>query len=97
MQILMRRRKWREAKGFGFLQPILDCSRGLSPYDVLEEAKIVTELGRLLDLVDPFESDRSENIQTMMPPRWFNRDVAYTAWMHRFVTDPEAMFKVDMN
>ena len=31
-----------------------------------------------------------------MPLRRFNRDTAYTAWMHYFVTDSEVML-VDMN
>jgi hypothetical protein len=69
--------------------------REVSPCDILKKAKIVTEFGRLLDLVDPFDSDISEKIQTMMPLRRFNRDLVYTA-MHRFVTESEAML-VDIN
>jgi hypothetical protein len=74
--------------------------RGTTPYGILKEVKIETEFERLLDLVDPLEIDRPETIQTMTPLRRFNRDTAYTAWMHRFVMapdpEPEAM-SVDMN
>ena len=70
--------------------------RGASPYSILKEAGIVNEFKRLLELVDRLESDRPEQIQTMMPLRRFNRDNTYTAWMHRFVADPEAM-SVDTN
>jgi len=88
---MRRRRKWRRSKGFDACNQDLVAVRGFSPCDVLKEAKII-EFGRLLDLVDPFISDISDKIQTTMPLR---RDVAYAAWMHRFVTDPEAML-VDM-
>lgn len=69
--------------------------RGTEPYRILKEAKIEAEFESLLDLVDLLEIDRSEAFQTMMPLRQFNRDTAYTAWMHCFVIDPEAM-TVDM-